>query len=287
MSDRFDWIPPEMQDEYVHEEYTMTRKGIKKKNRKQRRQEALGRYPKNQNGNNPEQKKPALVLKTIKPKTVAQHQFFLAYENGQNVLAHGVAGTGKSFLAIYLDMRELDDPNSTKKRLIIIRTAVATREIGFMPGKEVEKIAVFEKPYKSIFTELYGRSDAYDILKKSGKVEFTTTSFMRGDTLRDAIVLYDEVQNGNWVESDTVITRLDNNSRIIVSGDYRQADLQFERDRAAVHKFLRILDRMPEFTRVEFQVADIVRSGLVKSYIEQRVALEDLDRKGKPQVLEG
>jgi phosphate starvation-inducible PhoH-like protein len=279
----FDWIPVEMQDEYVREEYSITRKGTqKKKNRKQRRQEALGRFP-NQ-GNT--QQKPSLVLKSIKPKTEAQRAFFEAYESGQNVLAHGVAGTGKSFLGIYLAMREIEEGVTGKKRLVIIRTAVATRDIGFMPGNEKEKIAVFEKPYKSIFTELYNRSDAYDILKKNGKVEFTTTSFMRGDTLRDAIVIYDEVQNGNWVESDTVITRLDNNSRIIVCGDYRQVDLQFERDRQAVHKFLSILDRMRSFTRVEFQVSDVVRGGIVREYIESRIRIEDEARKGV-RVLEG
>jgi phosphate starvation-inducible protein PhoH len=157
----------------------------------------------------------------------------------------------------------------------VVRSAVPTRDIGFLPGSLKEKIEAYEEPYKIIVSEIFGRGDAYGILKNKGQIEFVTTSYLRGITLDDCIVIVDEFQNCTFQELDTIITRIGENGKIIFSGDYRQSDLDKSRERAGMIKFLDILERMYEFEFVEFEAEDIVRSGLVKSYIIAKSELED------------
>jgi len=204
-------------------------------------------------------------LREIEPLTRNQLK---AFESNQHLVLHGLAGTGKTFISSYL---AYDDMIKYKfQKLVIIRSAVPTRDIGFLPGTEKEKASVYEEPYKDIANDLFGRGDAYEILKQKRLVEFMTTSFIRGITLRDAVILIDECQNMSFHELDSIITRMGENCRIIFCGDFRQADLKGN----GIKDFFQILKRMQVFTFIEFEVEDIVRSDFVKTYI---IAKNELD----------
>mgnify|MGYP003644318067 FL=1 len=204
-------------------------------------------------------------LREIEPLTRNQLK---AFESNQHLVLHGLAGTGKTFISSYL---AFDDMIKYKfQKLVIIRSAVPTRDIGFLPGTEKEKASVYEEPYKDIANDLFGRGDAYEILKQKRLVEFMTTSFIRGITLRDAVILIDECQNMSFHELDSIITRMGENCRIIFCGDFRQADLKGN----GIKDFFQILKRMQVFTFIEFEVEDIVRSEFVKTYI---IAKNELD----------
>lgn len=190
------------------------------------------------------------------------------WEDGKNLVLYGCAGTAKSTLACRLGITEV--LNQTQRKVIIIRSAVATRNVGFLRGGLGSKIGVYEEPYFGIFEFLFGRGDAYEIMKKKGMVEFTSTSFLRGLTWDNAIVIVDEINNMTFHELDTIITRVGQNSRIIFAGDGKQTDLLKQEDKTGLYEFLDILADMEEFARVDFTTEDILRSGLVKSYIEAR-----------------
>ncbi len=204
-------------------------------------------------------------LKHIQPLTKVQREFFESYCSGNNVVAHGSAGTGKSFLSIYLAMHDVLEGQYEK--LIIIRTALEGRKIGFLPGNEQEKTAVFERPYISIFEDLFGKKGVYDQLKRRGLVEFESTSFLRGQTFNNAVIVYDEFQNGNWMEGSTVLTRVGKNCKVVLAGDYKQSDHTHSQDRDGVSKLMRVLKTMKTVDFIEFTSADIVRSGFVKDFI--------------------
>lgn len=207
-----------------------------------------------------------LTLKDIKPLTFNQRKTFEYFNEGKNLLLHGYSGTGKTFLALYLALREVMSSNQYKK-IVIVRSAVQSRDVGFMPGNYKEKIKQFEDPYIQICKELFGRGDAYTILSNKGIVEFTTTSFLRGITFNDCIVIIDECQNNNFGELNTIITRMGDNSKVIISGDYRQNDLTKKYDESGLPDFMKIINKMKSFSRVEFEINDIVRSGTVREYI--------------------
>lgn len=208
-------------------------------------------------------------LKHIEPITENQVKTFRAYKNDHHVMLHGSAGTGKSFISMYLALSEIADKRSRKRKLIIIRAAQPTKQIGFLPGNEKQKLEVYEAPYKAICAQLYHRDDAYEILKQKGIIEFQSTSFLRGITIDDSIVMLDEAQNSPYQELRTVITRLGENSRLVVCGDTRQDDLTSERfkETSGLKDLMRVFDAMDDVTCVEFGIHDIVRSGLVKSFI--------------------
>lgn len=204
-------------------------------------------------------------LKKITPLTENQRKTFSYYNQGKNLLLHGCAGTGKTFLSIYLAMQEV--LAGTYKKLVIFRSVVPTRDIGFMPGTMKDKIRVYEKPYESIFAELFGRGDSYNYFKQKLAVEFECTSFVRGTTLSDCIVIVDEVSNLSFHECDSLITRVGPNCKIILAGDFTQSDLSKEIERAGFREFMKIVKKMPSFAFVDFKEEDIVRSGIVKEYI--------------------
>jgi phosphate starvation-inducible protein PhoH len=199
-----------------------------------------------------------LQLQEIEPLTKNQLK---AFESDKHLVLHGVAGTGKTFISCYLAFDDI--LKNEYSSLVIIRSAVPTRDIGFLPGNEKEKSSVSEEPYKDICIELFQRGDAYEICKTKGLVHFMTTSFIRGVTLRDAVVLIDECQNMSFHELDSIITRMGEGCRVIFCGDFRQADLTDN----GLTKFIRVLKAMGEFTLVDFEAADIVRSDFVKKYI--------------------
>lgn len=211
-----------------------------------------------------------LDLKTIIPKTDHQIQAFDAYENEQTICLLGCPGTGKTFISLYLALREIADRKSPRRKLVIIRSAQSSKDIGFLPGDEKRKLEVYEAPYRSICAELYGRGDAYDILKQKGIIEFQGTSFLRGVNIEDSIVLIDETQNLRYIELKTVLTRISGESRVILCGDIHQDDLTSERykEQSGLSKILNVMYNMSDVQMVMFEPKDIVRSGFVRRFIE-------------------
>jgi phosphate starvation-inducible protein PhoH len=215
-------------------------------------------------------------LKTFEPLTENQRKFFDAYKRGDYFVAlHGVAGTGKTFIAMYKSLEEVLDKANPFKKIIIVRSAVQSREIGHLPGDVSEKMEIYQQPYRQICETLFGRKDAWDRLEEQNYVEFISTSFIRGMSFDDAIIIVDEMQNMNFEEIDTVMTRVGYRSKIIWCGDYRQTDLRKSNDKSGILKFFDIAHHMRAFTRIEFDADDIVRSSLVKDYIIAKMNYED------------
>ena len=209
-----------------------------------------------------------LELREIRPLNKTQESVFeYFYEN--HLVLNGLAGTGKTFLAMFLALREVLEYNNYKN-IVIVRSAVQTRDIGFMPGDEQEKMSFYERPYADIARDLCNRGDAYDILKNRGVVEFMSSSFIRGITLDNTIVIVDEMQNMTFQELDSIATRLGRNSKIVFCGDYNQSDLKKDREKQGVLDFLRVMEKIPQVETVRFSEQDIVRSGFVRDYIIQK-----------------
>lgn len=205
-------------------------------------------------------------LKEVEPKTDNQARTFSAYHHNKNLLLHGSAGTGKTFVSMYLGLHSILN-NTGFHRLVIVRSVVPTREVGHLPGDLEKKIEVYELPYKQITNELFNRGDAYEVMKKKRKIEFLSTSFIRGVTFDNAVIIVDEIQNLSFHELDSVMTRLGENCKVIFCGDFKQTDLKTRSDRQGLHNFMEILNGMNHFERINFQQEDIVRSALVKDYI--------------------
>ena len=213
-------------------------------------------------------------LKKIEPLTQNQKLSFQAYQQGKNLMLHGMAGTGKSFISIYLALEEVLKENTPYKKVIVVRSVVPTREMGFLPGNSKEKAKVYEAPYTAICSELFGRGDSYEYLKNKGVVEFISTSFIRGITLNDCIIVVDEIANMTLHELDSVITRIGKNCKILFCGDFRQSDFTKEHERNGLKDFMRIINKMRSFVFIDFDENDIVRSSLVKDYIIQKDRLK-------------
>lgn len=213
-------------------------------------------------------------LKNIVPLTKNQTLSFDAYAEGRNLMLHGIAGTGKSFISLYLALRQVMTEGSQYKKVIIVRSVVPTRDMGFLPGNSKEKAKVYEAPYYAICTELFNRGDSYEYLKNKNVIEFISTSFIRGITLNDCIIIVDEIANMTMHELDSVITRVGRNCRIIFAGDFRQSDFTREQDKNGLIDFMRIIERMKSFVFIDFDENDIVRSSMVKDYIIQKDRLK-------------
>ena len=205
-----------------------------------------------------------LEIQEIEPLTRNQ---LLAFESDKHLVLHGVAGTGKTFVGCYLAYDDM--AKKEYEKLVIIRSAVPTRDIGYLPGTLAEKTLVYEEPYKDIAIDIFGRGDAYQILKSKNLVHFMTTSYLRGITLRDAVILIDECQNMTFHELDSIITRVGTNCRVIFCGDFRQSDLKTN----GLESFMEILKNMGSFDFIDFEIKDIVRSEFVKDYIIAKTEL--------------
>ena len=215
----------------------------------------------------------------IEPLTDNQRVLFDAYEKGQNIFAYGAAGTGKTFITMYLALRDVLDSTTPYDKLYIVRSLVATREIGFLPGDHEDKSSLYQIPYKNMVKYMFEMPDdpsfemLYGNLKTQETISFWSTSFIRGTTFDNSILLIDECQNLNFHELDSIITRVGENCKIMFCGDATQSDLIKTNERNGIIDFTKILMAMPEFDCIEFGVEDIVRSGLVKSYIVNKLAL--------------
>jgi phosphate starvation-inducible PhoH-like protein len=214
-------------------------------------------------------------LRELEPITNNQEKVFKAYENGYNLCLSGSAGSGKTFLALYLALEDVLNKETPYDKVVIIRSVVPTRDIGFLPGNEEEKLDAYAGPYKGIMTELFSDGQAWEKLVNQQYVEFTSTSFIRGITISNAIVIVDEMQNLNFHELDSVITRLGEATKIVLCGDYYQSDFDKEKDRNGILSFLEIVQRMKYFDHIEFSWEDIVRSGLVREYIMTKEQMVD------------
>jgi phosphate starvation-inducible protein PhoH len=214
-------------------------------------------------------------LKVIEPLTLNQKKFFDLYQHSKILLLHGVAGTGKTYIALYKALEEVLDKPSSITKVVIVRSAVPSREIGHLPGDEKEKTEVYQQPYIEICENLFGRKDAFQRLQEQHNIKFMITSFVRGITLEDSVILVDEVQNMSDMELNSIITRVGKNSKIILCGDFRQTDLYKKSDMSGLKKFMVIADMMPSVRTIEFQISDIVRSQLVKEYLIARMAYEE------------
>ena len=207
-------------------------------------------------------------LVNIRPKTANQSLAFQSYADGYHLVMAGSAGVGKSFLAMYLALKDVLNPSTPYEKLVIVRSTVPTRNQGFLPGSAAEKQAIYELPYKAIAKELINHpsiGDAYEKLKSQKSLEFISTSFVRGITIDNAIIVVDEFQNCSMQELDSIVTRVGQNCKIVFCGDTKQTDL--DRDKHEHIKFLEILNEMKMFKIIRFGVGDIVRSGIVRSYL--------------------
>jgi len=206
-------------------------------------------------------------IRAIKPLTATQEDFFRSFYEGSNICACGSAGAGKTFIALNLAVNEIIDGRHQNK-IIIVRSAVQGREQGYLPGTQEEKNAPFENPYRDILGNLCGKGSTYDDMKAAGLIEFQTTAHLRGLTWDNSIVIIDEVQNMNFSEISTTITRLGDNSRIIILGDYRQDDLLRKvSDKSGFHQMMTVINKIPSFAVLSFTLHDIVRGKLVKEWI--------------------
>ena len=201
------------------------------------------------------------------------------YKAGKNLFLYGAAGTGKTFITLYLALQEVLKNETKYDCVYIVRSAVPTREIGFLPGDEEDKTALFQVPYQNMVKFMFEQPNEtafmnlYDRLKNQGSLFFLTTSFLRGITLDNAIIIVDECQNLNFHELDSITTRVGQDSKIIFCGDFMQTDLQKQYEKDGMAKFMQILEKMNEFENIEFNIGDIVRSGFVKNYLINKIKM--------------
>jgi phosphate starvation-inducible protein PhoH len=207
-------------------------------------------------------------LKDFKPLTDNQSLFMSKMVEGKHLLSLGYAGSGKTFLALLEAFRGVE--RGEYRKVVIVRSAVASRDVGFLKGDLAEKSLIYTLPYRKILSDLFGRGDAYEVLEKHDVLQFMLTSYVRGLTIDDACVIVDEAQNLTAHEADSILTRLGERSRLVICGDILQRDLTNNKEKD-IEKFINVVKLMPDyFSFVYFGLDDIVRSGLVKEYIKTK-----------------
>tara|TARA_B100001093_G_C26588414_1_gene910391 strand:- start:189 stop:905 length:717 start_codon:yes stop_codon:yes gene_type:complete len=218
-------------------------------------------------------------LSDIKPITDNQKEVFEQYQKGQNLFLYGVAGTGKTFVALYNALKDVLNPKSPRERVYIVRSLLPTRDIGFLPGDEEDKSYLYQVPYQNMVRFMFKQPDErsfdqlYNNLRNQGTIDFLSTSFLRGVTIDNGVIIVDECQNLNFHELDTIITRVGQDTRIVFAGDIQQTDLTKTNDRNGILDFVNIMQEMKEIECIEFGIGDIVRSGLLKSYLINKIKL--------------
>lgn len=216
----------------------------------------------------------ANMMTDVKPLSANQAKIFESWDEGKNMFIYGCAGTGKTFCALYNALKDTIGDNPKYDSVYVVRSLVATREIGFLPGTHEDKADIYQIPYKNMVKYMFELgsdeefNNLYSSLKNQESIKFWSTSFLRGTTLDNAVIIIDEMQNLNFHELDSIITRVGENSRIVFAGDAMQSDLIKDKERNGIHDFMRILENMPEdFSMIEMGVDDICRSGLVRNYL--------------------
>ena len=218
-------------------------------------------------------------LISIKPITDNQKLVFETWKQKKNQFLFGCAGTGKTFISLYLALQDVMNLQTKYDKVVLVRSLIPTREIGFLPGDEEDKAALYQVPYANMVQFMFQQpneqafSMLYEKLKQQGSLYFLSTSFLRGLTFDNSIIIVDECQNLNFHELDTIITRVGQDSKIVFCGDFGQTDLSKTSEKNGLHDFLRILEEMEEFNCVEFDIGDIVRSGFVRNYLIQKTKL--------------
>ena len=218
-------------------------------------------------------------LVTVKPITDNQKVVFDSWKKDKNQFLFGAAGTGKTFISLYLALKDVLDMKTSYDKVVLVRSLIPTREIGFLPGDEEDKGLLYQVPYQNMVQFMFEMPNEqqfntlYDRLKGQGTLFFLSTSFRRGLTFDNTIIIVDECQNLNFHELDTIITRVGQDSKIVFCGDFDQTDLVKQNERNGLHDFLRILEEMDEFNCTEFTIGDIVRSGFVRSYLINKIKL--------------
>jgi len=219
------------------------------------------------------------LLLDIEPLTDNQRKLFESYDAGKHLVAHGVAGSGKTFLCLFKALQDVLSEHTPYEKIYIVRSLVPTREIGFLPGSHDDKASLYQIPYKNMVKYMFQMpSDAdfemlYGNLKAQETISFWSTSFIRGTTLDNCIIIVDELENLNFHELDSIITRVGENTKILFCGDASQSDLIRQNEKNGVVDFIKILRQMPSFDIIEFEVADVIRSGLIKEYIITKMEL--------------
>ena len=219
------------------------------------------------------------MMVDVQPLTPNQKHAFASYSEGKNLFLYGAAGTGKTFITLYQALKQVLDPVTPFQKVVLVRSLVSTREIGFLPGDHEDKAALYQIPYKNMVKYMFELASDNEFemlwgnLKAQESVTFWSTSFIRGTTLDNSIVIVDESQNLNFHELDSIITRVGEDTKIMFCGDVAQTDLVRTNEKNGILDFQKIITRMPEFDLIEFGMDDIVRSGLVKSYITSKIEL--------------
>ena len=219
------------------------------------------------------------LLLDIEPLTDNQRKLFESYDAGKHIVAHGVAGSGKTFLCLFKALQDVLSECTPYEKIYIVRSLVPTREIGFLPGSHDDKASLYQIPYKNMVKYMFQMpSDAdfemlYGNLKAQETISFWSTSFIRGTTLDNCIIIVDELENLNFHELDSIITRVGENTKILFCGDASQSDLIRQNERNGIVDFMNVLRLMPSFDIIEFEVADVIRSGLIKEYIITKMEL--------------
>ena len=214
------------------------------------------------------------LMVKVQPLTENQEKIFKSWDEGKHLFIYGAAGTGKTFCALYKALQDCLKATPSYDSVYIVRSLVATREIGFLPGDHEDKSSLYQIPYKNMVKYMFEMSNdnefemLYGSLKSQETIKFWSTSFLRGVTLDNSVIIIDEMQNLNFHELDSIITRVGENTRIIFCGDAMQSDLTRTNEKNGIHDFMRILEMMPDdFSLIEMGVDDICRSGLVRNYL--------------------
>lgn len=214
------------------------------------------------------------LMVKVEPLSENQEKIFKAWDEGKHLFIYGCAGTGKTFTALYKALYDTLKATPDYERVYLVRSLVATREIGFLPGDHEDKSSLYQIPYKNMVKYMFemGNDQDFDMLygqlKQQESIKFWSTSFLRGITLDNSVIIIDEMQNLNFHELDSIITRVGENSRIVFCGDAMQTDLIKDREKNGIHDFMRILEMMPDdFAMIEMGIDDICRSGLVRNYL--------------------
>ena len=216
-------------------------------------------------------------LTNIEPMTPNQERVFNSYAEGKHIVSYGCAGTGKTFITLYNAIKDVLSDYTPYEKIYLVRSLVATREIGFLPGTHEDKADIYQIPYKNMVKYMFEFPDDADFemlygnLKSQEIIKFWSTSFLRGTTLDNAIIIVDEFQNLNFHELDSIITRVGEDSKICFCGDIMQSDLRKADEKNGIVDFMSVLQKMPSFDIIEFGLGELVRSGLVKEYLVAKI----------------